>query len=1087
MTPFRHCDLADPPTVQWRVVQSVQDVPMTNKGIVLMFVFCSLAGIVSAATFNVRDFGAKGDGVTDDKAAFNAAFAAVKAAGGGEVYVPTGQYFYDSLTGYTGNETFTNEASNVTVLGDGSNVSVIHFTGPGLTLGTARMDINRYCTAPPSGGCTPPNHTLPSYYLMNNVSAGSVVTLMNPAQAANFTAGEVVFLESGDASPGTGHPPTHFEFNTVASANSTTGVIALQNPLSDAYDSSNPTFPPMIAPISVVPTTITIQNLGFTTTAPDGMNQFISFNGTMYATIDHCSFTRVGGAALQYIWNGYSWHATISNSNFSGVASDFGDAGAYFAFRNNVVGNISHALTGSGSGRQWLFDGNQMSGLAFSIGGSPTSSMAGLQISNNTFQLSSTDPFATGAAVFDTTGAILQSNTCLGVTTAGNSGACVTLGDGTVNSNVFQNVVNSQNLRTGVSAQSGASGSMIHDNQFDGTVVGIDVLSGAVNTNLGCNTFVGDSTNISDKGANTTTQCSPIILSSTSVLLDDFSTMRTNGIQPAICDATHNTADTSNCLWPGMDNQGPTWCQTSNGTLVCTTQGLASDGLGVWLATLDCNATGCYGDAGSWMKSYVKSGSWDANVNRLRFSYKCSADIAALPGGGHWLEIGTYVRGPEPTAAESGQGQHYYQFLNPGSAANEWVNVELNRMVQHQVGANGNTIYPEDPEFQAPTLGEAPIHYFDGMTHFYFGPTYAPEMRASGLTCTFGPMTLDKVANGADAYVSGITGTYNPGTGQYGLSWNQPKHIPGGVTFDVRYSPNSMRVNGWSQGTSGGSATGADNSPYTEVNYTSPGMTRASTLYFAIRPRMPVASVAVNGAIRLVTHAEHFLSTGDSVNVSNICAAANGAHTITVIDTTTLSLDGTSGPCSYAAGGTVTATDDKKNFAEFLIGAASTSTISTPPGSNPPTTTVAPLTLNVRVYPNPWRSDKHAGHPSMIFDGLTTGTTIKLFTTSGHKVKELHTDGPSIPWDLTNDSGDKIASGIYIYLVTDSRGGQGPGKSGGDKMTTHWERNGGCSPYPQETNRREKYSRQLRGLSSIYFRIRSRAGRPPAAPTTPVN
>jgi len=99
-----------------------------------------------------------------------------------------------------------------------------------------------------------------------------------------------------------------------------------------------------------------------------------------------------------------------------------------------------------------------------------------------------------------------------------------------------------------------------------------------------------------------------------------------------------------------------------------------------------------------------------------------------------------------------------------------------------------------------------------------------------------------------------------------------------------------------------------------------------------------------------------------------------------------------------------------------------------PPGSNPPTTTVTPTTLNVRIYPNPWRSDKHASHPSMIFDGLLTGTTIKLFTVSGHKVKELHTDGPSIPWDLTNDSGDKVASGIYMYLITDSQGDKVRGK-----------------------------------------------------------
>jgi len=78
---------------------------------------------------------------------------------------------------------------------------------------------------------------------------------------------------------------------------------------------------------------------------------------------------------------------------------------------------------------------------------------------------------------------------------------------------------------------------------------------------------------------------------------------------------------------------------------------------------------------------------------------------------------------------------------------------------------------------------------------------------------------------------------------------------------------------------------------------------------------------------------------------------------------------------------------------------------------------------------NPWRSDKHAGK-SVTFSGLTTGTTIKLFSVSGHEVKELNTDGPSSTWDLTNDSGDKVASGIYLYVITDSQGDRVRGKIG---------------------------------------------------------
>ena len=97
-------------------------------------------------------------------------------------------------------------------------------------------------------------------------------------------------------------------------------------------------------------------------------------------------------------------------------------------------------------------------------------------------------------------------------------------------------------------------------------------------------------------------------------------------------------------------------------------------------------------------------------------------------------------------------------FLNSPSQANEWVTVELNRMVQHMVGRDPNQNWREDPEWNAPTEG-APSHYYDGMTHFYFGPTYAPALQAQGVTCSFGPMTLSYVTGEPDAYVSGITGT----------------------------------------------------------------------------------------------------------------------------------------------------------------------------------------------------------------------------------------------------------------------------------------------------------------------------------------
>jgi polygalacturonase len=52
--------------------------------------------------FNVKWFGAKGDGVTTDKAAIQAAIDACAADGGGTVYLPPGKYVCDDPTTGTG-------------------------------------------------------------------------------------------------------------------------------------------------------------------------------------------------------------------------------------------------------------------------------------------------------------------------------------------------------------------------------------------------------------------------------------------------------------------------------------------------------------------------------------------------------------------------------------------------------------------------------------------------------------------------------------------------------------------------------------------------------------------------------------------------------------------------------------------------------------------------------------------------------------------------------------------------------------------------------------------------------------------------
>lgn len=56
-----------------------------------------LAACASAAVFDVKTFGAKGDGVAPDREAINRAIEAAAAAGGGTVYIPAGHYATGSI------------------------------------------------------------------------------------------------------------------------------------------------------------------------------------------------------------------------------------------------------------------------------------------------------------------------------------------------------------------------------------------------------------------------------------------------------------------------------------------------------------------------------------------------------------------------------------------------------------------------------------------------------------------------------------------------------------------------------------------------------------------------------------------------------------------------------------------------------------------------------------------------------------------------------------------------------------------------------------------------------------------------------
>ncbi|MEW6607172.1 MAG: cohesin domain-containing protein [bacterium] len=100
---------------------------------------------------------------------------------------------------------------------------------------------------------------------------------------------------------------------------------------------------------------------------------------------------------------------------------------------------------------------------------------------------------------------------------------------------------------------------------------------------------------------------------------------------------------------------------------------------------------------------------------------------------------------------------------------------------------------------------------------------------------------------------------------------------------------------------------------------------------------------------------------------------------------------------------------------------------------------VAPSTLgNVAVYPNPFKPNSGLGHEYITFGSkreisrrLTSYATIKIYTVAGDLVKTLEVtpqDNGQKIWYADNDSGNKVASGVYIYLITNPQGEKCIGK-----------------------------------------------------------
>ena len=84
----------------------------------------------------------------------------------------------------------------------------------------------------------------------------------------------------------------------------------------------------------------------------------------------------------------------------------------------------------------------------------------------------------------------------------------------------------------------------------------------------------------------------------------------------------------------------------------------------------------------------------------------------------------------------------------------------------------------------------------------------------------------------------------------------------------------------------------------------------------------------------------------------------------------------------------------------------------------------------VHVYPNPYKpSDAQFGDTSfgtgIVFSGLTAQAHIRIYNIAGELVKSMDetTGNGTCLWDTKNKKGSKVASGVYIYLITNPADG----------------------------------------------------------------
>ena len=277
-------------------------------------------------------------------------------------------------------------------------------------------------------------------------------------------------------------------------------------------------------------------------------------------------------------------------------------------------------------------------------------------------------------------------------------------------------------------------------------------------------------------------------------------------------------------------------------------------------------ATPCVASTCGRTQAYLLNGAWSPAINRLKWRMKCDVSALGLTGGA--IQFGTYDKQPDDPDA-SLQGQHFYHFLSPNFRPNQWIQVTMNSVPDHEVGNGVQT-----KNYSAKVLGDAA--YYDSLGRFYLDWQASNAVFHSS-TCQLDDFTFDTVSNEPDVYVHGISGAYSGSA--YEVVFGSLRYHS--VVYQIRYSASSLKSIGFSAGTDGGTVTNTADA-YTNVNWTSPTTNQSPSLYVGIRPIMPVNTATNTSPINVSTYFDNNFATGDVVSLSGVGGntRANGTWTI---------------------------------------------------------------------------------------------------------------------------------------------------------------------------------------------------------------